>query len=85
MLKCIKNPEFQASPLEADNHHKIGLKFAVKESASGEKIAVHQAFVSLINAKSGAEIVFVAEQACLKFGTTLQTMRSFLLHLSTKT
>ena len=45
--------------LEADNHHKIGLKFSVV--ASGEAVEVHQAFVSLINAQSGAEIVFVAE------------------------
>lgn len=71
----ISYPE-KASILEADNHHKIGLKFAVKESASGEKIAVHQAFVSLINGESGAEIVFVAEQSA--------DVYSFELDLSAK-
>merc|ERR1719300_1067893 len=37
----------------------IGLKFAVKDKT--EKIAVHQAFVSLINAASGAEVDYSFE------------------------
>jgi len=49
--------------MEADHHHKVTLKFAVKDKASREKIAVHQAFVTLVNAQTKAEIVFVAEAA----------------------
>jgi len=62
--------------LEADNHHKIGLKFSVM--ASGEAVEVHQAFVSLINAQSGAEIVFVAE------ASGVDPLYSFELDLSAK-
>lgn len=59
----VAYPNKATSALQADQHHKIGLKFAVKDK--NDKIAVHQAFVSLINAGSGAEIVFVAEQSAL--------------------
>jgi len=47
--------------LEADHHHKVTLKFAVKDKATQEKVKVHQAFVTLVNAQTKAEIVFVAE------------------------
>merc|ERR1719423_377959 len=46
--------------------------------ASGEAVEVHQAFVSLINAQSGAEIVFVAE------ASGVDPLYSFELDLSAK-
>ena len=43
----------------ADRHHKLILKFTVKDQTSGEKLKVHQAFVKL--AMKSSEIIYVAE------------------------
>lgn len=55
----IEHPNKLAKVLEADHHHKVVIKFTVKDKASGEKIKVHQAFVRLALEK--AEIIYVAE------------------------
>lgn len=52
-------PQKLAKTLEADHHHKVVVKFALKDKASGEKVKVHQAFVRL--ASGDSEIVYVAE------------------------
>ena len=57
----IQHPNKFGTVLEVDHHHKLTLKFSVKDKDTKEKIKVHQAFVTLVNEKSGAEIVFVAE------------------------
>merc|ERR1712150_391218 len=44
----------------ADRHHKLILKFTVKDQTSGEKLKVHQAFVKF--AMKNSEIIFVAER-----------------------
>jgi len=48
-------------PVKADKHQKVLMKFAVKDTGTGEDTTVHQAFVRLFNA-AGGEHIFVAEQ-----------------------
>lgn len=62
----LKYPESlapQPDLLEADRHHKIVLKFKVVDKVTKEPFKVHQAFVRFSEAKSGAEIIYVAEDA----------------------
>ena len=58
-LNSLTHPKKLEKALTADHHHKVILKFAVKDKASGAKVKVHQAFVKL--AKGEAEIIYVAE------------------------
>ena len=58
-LTGVKHPNKLGQALKADHHHKVILKFNVKDKASGEKVKVHQAFVKL--AMKDAEIIYVAE------------------------
>merc|ERR1712066_802148 len=55
----VTHPDKVKKDLNADHHHKVIIKFAVKDKASGEKVKVHQAFVRL--ALNDAEIIYVAE------------------------
>jgi len=74
----VTYPTKFAKVMEADHHHKVTLKFTVKEKANPqEKVKVHQAFVTLINTKTKAEIVFVAEP-------TEDAVYSFELDVSAK-
>lgn len=59
-LSKVTHPQKLSSPIVADHHHKLILKFAVKDKASGSNIKVHQAFVKL--ALGDAEIIYVAER-----------------------
>ena len=58
-LTQIAHPKKLPKVLPADHHHKLILKFIVKDKNSGEKIKVHQAFVKL--ALKDSEIIYVAE------------------------
>ena len=58
-LTQIVHPKMLPEVLPADHHHKLILKFIVKDKNSGEKIKVHQAFVKL--ALKNSEIIYVAE------------------------
>lgn len=60
-LNRIGHPDKLKTVLEADHHHKVILKFTLKDKASNEKIKAHQTFVRLADPKTGAEIIFVAE------------------------
>lgn len=60
-MKDVAHPKTLDKILDADHHHKIVFKFALKDKVSSEKIRVHQAFVMFRQAKSGAEIIFLAE------------------------
>ena len=60
-LSAVSHPSKMSKTLEADHHHKIIFKFSLKDKVSSEKVKVHQAFVRMYHAESGAEIVFVAE------------------------
>ena len=53
-------PAKLSKAIVADRHHKLILKFTVKDQESGEKLKVHQAFVKL--AMKDSEIIFVAER-----------------------
>jgi len=55
----VTHPDKVKKDLTADHHHKVIIKFSVKDKASGEKVKVHQAFVRL--ALNDAEIIYVAE------------------------
>merc|ERR1719361_2325615 len=58
-MTSVSHPDKIKKELEADHHHKVIIKFAVKDKASGEKVKVHQAFIRL--ALNDAEIIYVAE------------------------
>jgi len=58
-IHAIQHPTKLTTPLNADHHHKLIVKFAVKDKVSGDKIKVHQAFVRM--ALKEAEIIYVAE------------------------
>jgi len=58
-MTSVAHPDKVKKELVADHHHKVLIKFAVKDKASGEKVKVHQAFVRL--ALKDAEIIYVAE------------------------
>merc|ERR1739844_174685 len=58
-MTSVAHPDKVKKELEADHHHKVIIKFAVKDKASGEKVKVHQAFVRL--ALKDSEIIYVAE------------------------
>jgi oligosaccharyltransferase complex subunit delta (ribophorin II) len=58
-MTSVSHPDKVKKELEADHHHKVIIKFAVKDKASGEKVKVHQAFIRL--ALNDAEIIYVAE------------------------
>ena len=58
-LNPVAHPKKLAKLLTADHHHKVILRFAVKDRANGAKVKVHQAFVKL--ALGEAEIIYVAE------------------------
>merc|ERR1711988_230425 len=58
-MTSVSHPDKVKKELAADHHHKVIIKFAVKDKASGEKVKVHQAFVRL--ALNDAEIIYVAE------------------------
>lgn len=60
-MNGIDHPKKLSKALEADHHHKVIFKFSLEDKTSNEKIRVHQAFVRLSHAKSGSEIIFVAE------------------------
>lgn len=60
-LSAIEHPSKMSQALEADHHHKVIFKFTLMDKSSKEKILAHQAFVRLFNAKTGAEIIYVAE------------------------
>ena len=53
-------PAKLSKAIVADRHHKLILKFTVKDQESGEKLKVHQAFVKL--AMKNSEIIYVAER-----------------------
>lgn len=53
--------KLKGSPLEADRHQKVVLRFMVKETASGSATTLHQAFVRVTHQASNREIIFVAE------------------------
>jgi len=59
-LTPVAHPNKLEKPLTADHHHKVILRFAVKDRASGAKVKVHQAFVKLALGDD-AEIIYVAE------------------------
>ncbi|XP_017125187.1 dolichyl-diphosphooligosaccharide--protein glycosyltransferase subunit 2 [Drosophila elegans] len=48
--------------LSADSTQKLLLKAVLVEETNGKPLAVHQAFVRLLNKKTDKEIIFVAEQ-----------------------
>lgn len=50
-----------AKALQADQHRKIQLKFAVKDKKAATAMIVHQAFVALVHAESQREVIYVAE------------------------
>lgn len=60
-MTSIAHPNKAPKVLNADHHHKLIMKFAVKDKSSGDKIKVHQAFVRLALEGSNAEIIYVAE------------------------
>lgn len=60
-LAKLTHPDKLKSALVADRHHKLILKFALKDKSTGDAMKVHQSFVRLSNAASGAEIIYVAE------------------------
>ena len=58
-LNPVAHPNKVAKLMTADHHHKVILRFVVKDRANGAKVKVHQAFVKL--ALGDAEIIYVAE------------------------
>lgn len=60
-MSSLTHPNKASKILKADHHHKLIMKFAVKDKASGDNIKVHQAFVRLALEGSNAEIIYVAE------------------------
>ena len=58
-LTSLTFPQKLPKELVADHHHKLILKFGIKDHTSGEKLKVHQAFVKL--AMKSSEIIYVAE------------------------
>jgi len=59
-VKPLQWPKPLATPLEADHHQKLLMKFALRNKANKELINAHQVFVQLINEQTKQEIVFVA-------------------------
>jgi len=60
-MKKITYPQRLDGSVEADVHQKLILKFLLRDSLSGEAVAVHQAFVRLTQVDTQQEIFFVAE------------------------
>lgn len=60
-MKKITYPKTLDGSVDADVHQKLLLKFLLRDSLSGESVAVHQAFVRLTHVESQQEIFFVAE------------------------
>jgi len=58
-MTSLSHPDKVKKDLTADHHHKVVIKFSVKDKANGEKVKVHQAFVQL--ALGDSEIIYVAE------------------------
>jgi len=58
LLVCRLNHPAKASPLSADTHEKVFMKFQVK-SASGDSLAVHQ-----VSLQSSRHIVFFLRFCC---------------------
>ena len=59
-LTSLTHPNKMKSALEADRHHKVLIKFSLKDKDTGEAFQVHQTFVKLTS-KNGEEIIFLAE------------------------
>lgn len=60
-MTSVSHPEKVKKALTADHHHKVIIKFSVKDKASGEKVKVHQAFIRLGDLEDDSEIIYVAE------------------------
>jgi oligosaccharyltransferase complex subunit delta (ribophorin II) len=57
----LQYPSKFATPLEADSHQKILMKFTLKDKATNTPVRVHQAFIAFSKVDTKQEIVFVAE------------------------
>lgn len=57
----LQHPKKAATPLEADYHQRIIMRFALKDKAQNAPMAAHQTFIRLTHIETSQEIVFVAE------------------------
>lgn len=67
--------------LEADQQSKLYVRFSVKDKLKGSNLEVHQAFLRFSEAKSGREIIFLAQysngqySADVDLGTSAKSFR----------
>lgn len=62
-LSALQENQKLKEKLEADQQSKLYVKFSVKDKLKGTSLEVHQAFVRFFEAKSGREIVFLAQSS----------------------
>ncbi|CAB3360708.1 Hypothetical predicted protein [Cloeon dipterum] len=60
-LNKVNYPSKATFAIDADWHQRLVMKFTLKDKTSKEPIAVHQAFVKLVNVANDNEVIFVAE------------------------
>lgn len=81
----IQYPSSLSELLEADNTHRLQLKFQLKDKSNGASVKVHQAFLVFIEKQSKQEFIFVVEQdssSNYKVDLNLQTRSKDLNNLS---
>ncbi|CAF0949106.1 unnamed protein product [Brachionus calyciflorus] len=60
-LKSVQENQKLKEKLEADQQSKLYVRFSVKDKLKGANLEVHQAFLRFSEAKSGREIIFLAQ------------------------
>ena len=57
----VQHPQKAATPLEADAHQRVLMRFSLRDRSQDALMVAHQTFIRLTHKDSGREIIFVAE------------------------
>ncbi|XP_071959632.1 dolichyl-diphosphooligosaccharide--protein glycosyltransferase subunit 2-like isoform X2 [Antedon mediterranea] len=58
----VQHPRKVASPIDADYHQNVMLKFVLKDKATNKPMPVHQAFIRMANLKTKQEVIFTSDR-----------------------